>query len=97
MATYNIPLSNGTPFEPSKAIIDRFFISLSQIPAYYLNDIISGYNRDYKVVDKESAELLKSFVDNRNERNDKYFGTVDLIIDRIASKKPLLEKKAIRK
>ena len=59
----------------------------------YLQNIVEGYSRIYKVADKEAKELLQAYIENRKPRNDIYFQTFERIQARMSLGKPIILKK----
>lgn len=96
MAEEHIPLSRPRLHDPSKAEVNEFNNKIAMIHDDYLQNIVDGYSKAYRVSDKEAKELLQAYISNRKSRNDIYFETFDKIQSRLFSGKPiiLIKKKA---
>ena len=90
MAEQHIPLSKPRLHEPSRLEINDFFNKIIMIHDDYLQNIVDGYSRAYRVADKEAKELLQDYILNRHSRNDVYFKTFEKIQTRLLSGKPII-------
>ena len=85
MREHEIPLTRKFLFgkDITEKQLEAFFMKLNQIPNPYLEDIADGYNPDYVVQDTISIKLLRDFIENKVERNDKYFDTIKKMKERM--------------
>ena len=90
MPQHLIPLSKPRLREPDQSEIGEFYNKLIMIPEEYLQDIVDGFNKDYRVADKEAKGLLVDYITHRNSRNDIYFKAITDIQDRLLKGKPII-------
>ena len=90
MSSHVIPLAKPRLYEPNPTEVGEFFSQLIMIPDNYLQDIVDGYNRQYRNADKEAKLLLIDYINNRLSRNDVYFKTISDIQDRLLKGKPII-------
>lgn len=90
MSSHVIPLAKPRLYEPNPTEVGEFFSQLIMIPDEYLQDIVDGYNRQYRSADKEAKLLLIDYINNRLSRNDVYFKTISDIQDRLLKGKPII-------
>ena len=90
MSSHVIPLAKPRLYEPNPTEVGEFFSQLIMIPDNYLQDIVDGYNRQYRSADKEAKLLLIDYINNRLSRNDVYFKTISDIQDRLLKGKPII-------
>ena len=90
MSSHVIPLAKPRLYEPNPTEVGEFFSQLIMIPDEYLQDIVDGYNRQYRSADKEAKLLLIDYINNRISRNDVYFKTISDIQDRLLKGKPII-------
>ena len=90
MSSHVIPLAKPRLHEPNLSEVGEFFSQLIMIPDDYLQDIVDGYNRQYRSADKEAKLLLIDYINNRLSRNDVYFKTISDIQDRLLKGKPII-------
>ena len=90
MPSHVIPLAKPRLHEPNPIEVGEFFSQLIMIPDDYLQDIVDGYNREYRSADKEAKLLLIDYINNRLSRNDVYFKTISDIQDRLLKGKPII-------
>ena len=93
MSSHVIPLAKPRLYEPNPTEVGEFFSQLIMIPDDYLQDIVDGYNRQYRSADKEAKLLLIDYINNRLSRNDVYFKTISDIQDRLLKGKPIISIK----
>ena len=90
MSSHVIPLAKPRLYEPSLTEVGEFFSRLIMIPDDYLQDIVDGFNRQYRSADKEAKLLLSDYINHRINRNDVYFKTIQDIQDRLLKGKPII-------
>lgn len=90
MSSHVIPLAKPRLYEPNPTEVGEFFSQLIMIPDEYLQDIVDGYNRQYRSADKEAKLLLIDYINNRLSRNDVYFKTISDIQDRLLKGKSII-------
>lgn len=90
MKLYNIPLSKPRLHEPSLTEVGELFSQLIMIPDDYLQDIVDGFNHQYRIADKEAKFLLSDYINHRISRNDVYFKTIQDIQERLLKGKPII-------
>ena len=91
---YEIPLAGRQISEYSQRQVDDFFSAIALIPENYLQDICDGFNRDYRVPDRDAKQLLEVYAIARNLREDRYFKNLEVMRTRLlVTGKPIIVNK----